>query len=393
MERKAFLTLKKYFFQVALILLFSCDREKSKEISEVRLTIDIENEEEIFFSDIFEDYAIIPLETTQNALIGEISKILLSGNLIFILDSKLANAVFIYNKKGKLLQKIKSIGLGPGELFSPVNIEVNEKDKELIVFDGRQGKFLFYDFEGKFLREKRKTEIISVFDMFFQNDHFYFIDDQSEDWHRRLLVTDTDLYETKRLDTFFEGDFRIINGKKSHYFYESHDGKGFFYKERNHNRLLKIEEDRVSKQYMFSFSSMEFEPDPARIYEAFEFSQEFWASGKYALGDEMIDSKKHTLFSVSKGSEFKLALWEKERGGVKMIKRIINDMDRISPDINGIPPSNVNANYFIWALHPADLADFHRFKNQNENLYLGFSSKFGIDLDDNPILFIYSFKD
>ncbi|MCH6235617.1 6-bladed beta-propeller [Cognataquiflexum rubidum] len=382
---------KNYLILIVLISVFSCENERKQNV--YNLTIDIESVSGISHSDIFKGYSIVPLETNRNTLIGEISKIILSENLIFVLDSKISNSVFIYSKNGKLVNKIESKGTGPGELFSPVNIEINEEDKELIVFDGKLGKFLYYDFKGNFLKEKRKTEIISVFDMFFQNSHFYFVDDQSEDWHSRLLVTDKNLNETKRLDTFFEGDFKIMNGKKSRYFYESHDGNGIFYKERNHNRLVKIEGNIVSNQYLFSFSSLEFEPDPARTYEAFEFSKEFWQSDKYALGDEIIDSNNYTLLSVNKGSEFKLALWEKEGNGVKMIKSIKNDMDGISPDINGIPPYNVKANYFIWALHPADLADFHGLKNQSQNPYLDFFSKYKIDLDDNPILFIYTFKD
>jgi len=89
--------------------------------------------------------------------------------------------------------------------------------------------------------------------------------------------------------------------KKNQYFYESHDGNGFYYKESNHNRLLQIEENKVIQQYLFSFSSLGFEPDPERVYQAHEFSREFWQIGEYALGDEMIDSKRYAFLSVEKG--------------------------------------------------------------------------------------------
>lgn len=383
---------KAYFFQIALLFCFSCGRNNVKEVKELGLVIDIQAEKEIFHSDMFDDYEIIPLETTYDGLVGEISQILLFKDLIFVLDRNLANAVFIFSREGNLVRKIESKGMGPGELFAPVNIAFNEADQELIVFDGRQAKFLFYDVEGNFLWESKKPELLSVFDMFFQKDHYYFIDDRVEDWHRRLLVTDRGLKEIQRIDTFFDGDFRIVNGKKNRYFYESHDGNGFYYKERNHNRLLAIEENKVIQQYLFSFSSLGFEPDAERVYQAHEFSREFWQSGEYALGDEMIDSKRYAFLSVDKGQEVRFALWDKEKGSVNMITKMKNDMDGISPDISGIPPLNAQSNHMTWAIHPHDLANYHRGKNLEENPYLEFASKNGIDGDDNPILFIYTIK-
>ncbi|ERM82557.1 hypothetical protein P872_05900 [Rhodonellum psychrophilum GCM71 = DSM 17998] len=383
---------KIYFFQIALLFCFSCGRNNAKSVKELGLVIDIQAEKEIFHSDMFDDYEIIPLETTYDGLVGEISQILLFKDLIFVLDRNLANALFIFSRKGNLLRKIESKGMGPGELFAPVNIAFNEADQELIVFDGRQAKFLFYDVEGNFLRENKKPELLSVFDMFFQKDYYYFIDDRVEDWHRRLLVTDRDLKEILRIDTFFDGDFRIINGKKNRYFYESHDGNGFYYKERNHNRLLAIEESKVIQQYLFSFSSLGFEPNSERVYQAHEFSREFWKSGEYALGDEMIDSKRYAFLSVDKGQEVRFALWDKEKGSVNMITNMKNDMDGISPDISGIPPLNAQSNHLIWAIHPRDLANYHRGKNLEDNPFLEFASKNGIDGDDNPILFIYTIK-
>jgi hypothetical protein len=203
---------KTYFIQIALFSCFSCGRENATGVK--GLVIDIQAEKEIFHSDMFDDFEIIPLETTDAGLVGEISQILLFKDLIFVLDRNLANAVFIFSREGKLLRKIESKGMGPSELFAPVNIAFNEANQELIVFDGRQAKFLFYDVEGNFLRENKKPELLSVFDMFFQNERYYFIDDRVEDWHRRLLVTDRDLKEIQRIDTFFDGDFRIVNGKK-----------------------------------------------------------------------------------------------------------------------------------------------------------------------------------
>lgn len=372
-------------------LAFGCKQQIPDDAMNVRLRIPPE-EMELAYSDIFEDFKIIPLQTSETSLIGEISKIRMTENHIFVLDSRQSNAVFIFEKNGKLVKKIASEGVGPGELLAPVNFMINEKDEQLIVFDGRQGKFLFYNTSGDFLFDIKKPSLASCFDMLSLNGHFYFLVDGSENWRSRILKTDMNFGKKLKIQSHFDGDFRLINGKKSRYFYERQDKKGFFFKERNHNRIVLIGENGIDNHFLFSFSTSEFKPDTTSIYEAQDFSRRFWGSGQFALGDDLIDSRGLTLLAINKGPEIKIALWKKGQNEVKIITSFKNDMDKIAPDINGIPPYNTDAGYFIWALHPRDLEAINSAKPLYENFYPKLSKTLSIDRDDNPILFIYKMK-
>lgn len=68
----------------------------------------------------------IPLETTDESLVGRIKKVIYHDHLFFIYD-KSWESVFVFVDDGSFVQKIDRMGNGPGEYVQTMDIDVDEK--------------------------------------------------------------------------------------------------------------------------------------------------------------------------------------------------------------------------------------------------------------------------
>jgi hypothetical protein len=145
----------------------------------------------ITLSDSF-DYRFIRLETTDDCLIGNISRIEIFDNKIFILDFSYAKLIYAFDMNGKFIAKIGSKGPGPGEYNHPCNFTIDRENKRIIVYDMNLNKFLYYDFYGKHLYNMPGSFYHN--DFLLSGDRFYFFDHAGYGKlkiNNYVLVTDT----------------------------------------------------------------------------------------------------------------------------------------------------------------------------------------------------------
>lgn len=98
----------------------------------------------------------VALETTNECLIGEIDKVCVENDMIFVKDKN--KNLFVFTKSGKFLNKIGSIGRGPEELLSFVDFYVNNNNKYVGIFDAYRSKMLRFTFNGKFISSHSCTK-------------------------------------------------------------------------------------------------------------------------------------------------------------------------------------------------------------------------------------------
>jgi hypothetical protein len=69
----------------------------------------------------------VPLETSDECLIGDADKTLIRNNKIYVADFSSAMALFVFDMNGKFLFKIARRGQGPGEYtsFRDFDIQTN----------------------------------------------------------------------------------------------------------------------------------------------------------------------------------------------------------------------------------------------------------------------------
>ena len=163
-----------------MFISFGCNNSQVKD-TKPHLVIDIDTlstDGTILFSQVFDDYEIIPLETNEDCIIGSVASIRFCNDYIVILDSRISKSVFVFDHNGKFIRKIGSIGKGPGEYISPHSISINDNTKEILVYDGIYNKVNIYSFSGEFHKSIKLDQqglgrkSIEVFDdIIYTNSH------------------------------------------------------------------------------------------------------------------------------------------------------------------------------------------------------------------------------
>ena len=93
----------------------------------------------------------IPLETTDECLIGAASKTMIKNDKIYVCDYSRANALFVFDMTGKFLFKIARMGQGPGEYIRITDFDIQTND-DIYLYDGGSGrKILVFDSKGTHL--------------------------------------------------------------------------------------------------------------------------------------------------------------------------------------------------------------------------------------------------
>ena len=117
--------------------------------SVTRIIIEDFNENSVLkFSDIYESVKFVKLETSENSLIGSVDKIIAIDDRYIIMDYSMANMVFVFNKDGKFLNRIGSMGAGPEEYSSLNDVAYDKYNDEILVLGSKA--ILRYKPDGTF---------------------------------------------------------------------------------------------------------------------------------------------------------------------------------------------------------------------------------------------------
>ena len=95
-------------------------------------------------------YEMIRLETDDRCLIGEVSRIWLQQDKLFVYD-RLSKGVFVFNKDGSYHSRVLAVGQGPSE-YPPVVNDVFVSDGFIYLLTPVVGKIYVYDWDGTFVK-------------------------------------------------------------------------------------------------------------------------------------------------------------------------------------------------------------------------------------------------
>lgn len=110
-----------YLFIIILIgFISSCSTKRDKPIQEGNwetIRFDENQVKELPFSSFVDTIELIPLETTEKNLIGEVNRIVFDDNKYYVrsTNSMQNGKLFVFDKDGKFLQQIGRKGGGPDE--------------------------------------------------------------------------------------------------------------------------------------------------------------------------------------------------------------------------------------------------------------------------------------
>ncbi|WP_316824163.1 MULTISPECIES: 6-bladed beta-propeller [Pedobacter] len=144
--------MKRIIIIVACLFLISCKGGNHEDMGK-EIKVDVAPENAIGnFDKYFDSSKVISLETSAASLIGNINRISIFDNRIYILD-RATNSVFIFNWNGKFITKIHDIGVDKGKYIGIMDFAIDKASKRILVHTHRPYKLIYYNMEGKFLSE------------------------------------------------------------------------------------------------------------------------------------------------------------------------------------------------------------------------------------------------
>ncbi len=142
---------------VITCMLFSCDfgiKEASNENYQYSKIQVSEINKDIKYSSLIDEIKYIPLEVKDSSkIIGEISKILFADNKFFVLDKIHLKTISVFDKDGKFINNIGSLGEGAGEYTKIDDFFIDDKNNEVGVLS--INRIIVFSIDGKFKREKK----------------------------------------------------------------------------------------------------------------------------------------------------------------------------------------------------------------------------------------------
>ena len=325
------------------------------------------------------------LKLDSSEPIGEISKMVVTRDKIFILDAHIAQQIFVFNKTGKLLFRIKNKGRGPKEYISIWDMQVDTIRNEILLNDALARSYLYFSADdGQFIRREKGIAncYVARIDSLYvnlQNNGQDFNDE--ENW--AILITDKDsvIYKGFEFKPIQEGDY-IVNS-----FYRDNDGS-LLYTPINSDTVYQFtspmaayakyvvcQERSIWKLYNERLS----EPEICKLIKERNYT-------RYSAN--FLTTKKHVFFSIQhKWNAYITSrpyFWDKRTNSIYEWKI---SKPSIICDIIGLPQASYN-NIFISTFPSIKTPEEYKNTLNPRLKKLLDNSNEG----DNPILALYTLK-
>ena len=168
---------------IGVFVLLGCSSNKKQEpisksgVPVINLSEDVSTVPSLLLSEAAEKLEIVPLEMTDESVLSDITEMQVTDHNIWI-DHGREFYIYRFSRTGKFLNRIGSIGQGPGEYVNYLTFLVDEDKKEVYIIANTNG-VLAYDFEGNFKRKIVDIQMIlqlfsSPYDQYILNNQKFF---------------------------------------------------------------------------------------------------------------------------------------------------------------------------------------------------------------------------
>lgn len=384
-----------YCFLVTLTISCQSNHRENKEVNLVdsQHKVNIEDiTSDVKFSEIIDQMQLIKLETNSNCLLGEIEKVLVSNQRIYILS----NNVYCFDIQGNYLFTFGSKGRGPNEYMNINDFCIN--NNTLYLLDVLQKKILSFSLEnGKYLQSVYLAYGLDKFSI----QGKYIIADRNGYFSEKFINNDrvfiTDLNTPSRIikSYFSEKRFRL-NIKNTFYGYD----ESVFLIDPYTYSIYKIGMDGVNNYLHLNLGKNAFSDAEADyLTENSQISSDILKKKGKFWGLRNFHSTLNThICEISKGNEPVLIIMNKDFKSYKAIlcNSIKHSQEQIIP-INIVAADQLNYYTIIAAEHISLVK--HNLQQSENNINLSnnlieanYNVIINTKIDDNPIIGLYKFK-
>lgn len=319
-------TIRKLFQALPIVLSFlftasSCTDEDLERKDIPVMTMDVSSaKKEYDITPLIDtsDIRVIPLETTEDCLIADVSRIFMSDGRIYVYD-KQSKGVYIFDMSGKYIDRVYSIGAGPGEYTDISDAFVDGNN--IFITDYYTNRILVYDLDGRFVRDFKTEGFFS--NMIFVNGSRLFsvnVASKSQDGNTYQLFS-SDKYgrDVEKYIPYDKNDiYTSVNGL---YCYSTTSYDDALFLTHVDDIVYRIKNGKVTPAYKLDFAGKHL-PYELKSKNPLEMIRGGY-TGQYVLFTDYISGTDDLLFLGFRiGSDFYTAIYDRATGVVKLAKKI-----------------------------------------------------------------------
>lgn len=155
--------MSRYIIVVLLLFIhYSCvkDNNSSEGIKQIHFSLNKKDNIKVDY--LIDSIKYVKLETDSDYLINNVKKIIYHNQNYYILNGK-SDAIYVFNREGKLVSKLFQQGEGPDEYILINDFSIDKKNSTIVVLDIAQKKFLTYNKNCKLIDKNEMPYFIRLF--------------------------------------------------------------------------------------------------------------------------------------------------------------------------------------------------------------------------------------
>ncbi|WP_160150072.1 6-bladed beta-propeller [Parabacteroides sp. Marseille-P3160] len=342
----------------------------------------------------------VTLELTDESIIGNIQKLIVYNDRIYILDTQ-SSSLFVFDIKGKYLFKIDKIGSGPGEYTQLDFFDIDYKNNHIILTDLMTYWAIRYDMNGQYLYRKKIpvwiegiTPLPNKGMVAYAN---YRNNKETLKQECNLLYLDS-LMQIRKVYFPYNSDLYKPNGisfttPQTGCFYTYNDST-FFFTPYN-NEICKISENELILKYSFDFGEKKFNTN---LLEQPEKLKEYMRRGEFYTLTQVFENDQILFFSISEPAfpfTFRGYYSKSNKNTLCSVFYTIGDNELFDGS------ANILSTYNSWFIAEYNISSLIGWSNNIDKKKIIFDNIFlkerkqiaeSLSPEDNPVLMFYKFK-
>lgn len=363
-----------------ILMLCSCDtsvkEKKGEDIQVINLDMRLDSALKVV------EVKYVPLETKEESLFHEMSKVISRNNHFYIFDRK-GKSIFVFDGNGLFIKKIHSVGSGPEEYIEPSDIDVDDLGNIYVSDNATQRILIFPESQNGVVSTINVERYFGEFAV--ADSNFIYLSDVVANGKMNIKLARFNRYN-KQLDILEESNLdntgKLTRFAK-HYFYRSN--RNIYYYKRFSPYIQHISGAEVTKD--IEIQSKWFPTKDKIAQWNAEGMLSMMADMKYIRDISACYETDNTFFIVSQTTPSLYTIIDKKTRNICNTysfndKRLDNCIHVLSSDgkyyVSSCLPTSKNITSILSGHTPTDSVSLKRIESLSE--------------DSNPILVLFRFE-
>ncbi len=354
-----------------------------------------EYSDKLQMSEVLDIQKIVPLETTAESLIGEIRKIKVFKDHIYVLDAFKSKKLAVFDMQGKHIRNIGTNGDGPGEYKDMQDFTINTDNNDIIILD-KWLNILTYSSDGQFI--KRASPRMPADCIAYLGDGLIAIYSEKGSQsmsHGKHKLRIYDLGQLKVISKHIKIDFSLENkimGRQTN-FAEFEDVLSIY--SSAHDTIMQIKNGIIESKYVVKHKK---KPRPVDYFRNSPDIPEGYVklvqSGYPTPASNWIETKNYIHFTYIRDNNIYTNFYSKSSS--ELIVSTKSMIDETSMAILPSPIGNTD-DQFIFKVEPEYVAMIRAY-NEKNNRTSKYPERFkamfeAIEGDENPLIVFTKLKE